>query len=33
MMTILIVFFAGVGLLVCIFLFVAFLLIYLGDRK
>lgn len=33
MMTFFLILFAGIGLMLCIFLFVVFLLIYLGDRK
>jgi len=32
-MTFLLLFFAGIGLALCIFFFVVFLLIYFGDRK
>jgi len=33
MTTFFVVFFAGIGLMICIFLLVVFLLIYLGDRE
>ena len=33
MMTFLLLLFAGIGLMLCIFFLVVFLLIYFGDRK